>query len=49
MLEMKAALAHVVRKYTFSHDTSKPADIKLKIALTPEGGVHLFFKHRVQE
>ncbi len=46
MLEMKAALAHIVRKYTFTFDESKPFHMASHIVLSPEGGMHCFVQRR---
>ena len=46
MLEMKAALAHIVRKYTFTFDESKPFRVISRLTLSAEGGVHCFVQRR---
>ncbi len=46
MLEMKATLAHLVRKYKFKFDTSKPMTLYSRVTLSAEGGVHVFMERR---
>ncbi len=42
MLELKTALAHLVRKFHFRFDESKPIEPFSRLSLAPVTGVHVF-------
>ncbi len=46
MLEMKATIAHLARKYTFTLDEAKPVKPAWFITLGPRTGVHVFINKR---
>eukprot|EP00042_Codosiga_hollandica_P050359 m.599940 g.599940 ORF g.599940 m.599940 type:complete len:129 (-) comp58079_c0_seq39:2335-2721(-) len=46
MLEMKAALAHMIRKFHITADETKPLVPKQLFTLQPATGVHVFLARR---
>ncbi len=45
-LEMKTALAHLVRKFEIRVDSSHPFEVRERGTMYPVGGVHVFFTSR---
>ena len=46
-LELKASLAHLVRKYKFALDPTCPLEIRSRLTMVPRHGMRLFITKRV--
>jgi cytochrome P450 len=45
-LELKATLAHLVRKYKFALDPTCPLELETRLTIVPRYGVRLFVTKR---